>query len=64
MTTVHEADLIDAAGKHLNQKSVTDSLINAKIYLPKGENLSMGKVIRQSVDEHGKMSWLHPTQVI
>ena len=55
MTTVLEADLIDAAGKHLNQQSVTDFLINSKIYLPKGENLSMGKVIRQSVDEHGKI---------
>ena len=28
-TTVSEDDLIDAAGKHVNQQSVTDLLINA-----------------------------------
>ena len=28
-TAVPEADLIDAAGKHVNQQSVTDLLINA-----------------------------------
>ena len=44
-TTVPEADLIDAAGKNLNQKSVTDLLINVDISLPKGGKLSMGKVI-------------------
>ena len=54
-TTVPEADLIDAAGKHLNQQSVTDLFINAKISLPKGEKLRMGKFIRRSVDEHGKL---------
>ena len=53
--TIHEADLIDAAGKHLNQKSVTDLLINAEISLPKGEKLSMDKVIRRSVDDNGKL---------
>ena len=53
--TVPEADLIDAAGKHLNQQSVTDLLINAEISLPKGEKLSMGKFIRRSIDEHGKL---------
>ena len=54
-TTVPEADLIYAAGNHLNQQSVTDLFINAKISLSKGEKLSMGKVIRRSVDEHGKL---------
>ena len=44
-TIVPEAYLIDAAGKHLNQQSVTDLLINAKIYLPKGEKLIIGKII-------------------
>ena len=54
-TTVPEADLIYAAGNHLNQQSVTDFLIDSEISLPKGGKLSMGKVIRRSVDEHGKL---------
>ena len=54
-TTVTEADLIDAAGNRLNQQSVTGLLINTEISLPKGEKLSMGKVIHRSVDEHGKL---------
>ena len=39
--TVPEADLIDATGKHFNQQSMTDLLINAEISLPQGEKLSM-----------------------
>ena len=54
-TTEPEADLIDAAGKHVNQKPVTDLLINADISLPQGEKLSMRKVIRLEVDKHGKI---------
>ena len=54
-TAVPEADLIDAAGKHVNQQSVTDLLINAQIYLPQGGKLSMGKVIHHAVDKHGKL---------
>ena len=54
-TTVTEADLIDAAGNRLNQQSVTGLLINTEISLPKGEKLSMGKVIQRSIDEHGKL---------
>ena len=50
-----EADLIDATGKHFNQQSVTDLLINAEISLPQGEKLSMGKVIRRAVDAQGKI---------
>ena len=34
---------------------MTDLFINAKISLPKGEKLSMGKVICRYIDEHGKL---------
>ena len=53
--TVPEADLIDATGKHVNQQSVTDLLINAEISLPQGGKLSMGKVIWRAVDAQGKL---------
>ena len=40
--TVHEADLIDAAGNHFTQQSVMDFLINAEISLPQTDELSTG----------------------
>ena len=54
-TTVPESDMIDAAGKHVNQQSVTDFLINAEISIPQGEKLSMGKVIHRAVEKYGKL---------
>ena len=54
-TTVPESDLIDSSVKHVNEQKVTYFLINAEIYLPQGEKLSMGKVIRCAVDEHVKL---------
>ena len=50
--TVPEADLIDVAGENINQQSVTYFLINAKIYLPQGERLSIGKVIPCAVEKN------------
>ena len=47
--------MIDAAGNHVNQQSITDFLINGEISLTQGEKLSMGKVISHAVDEHGKI---------
>ena len=54
-TAVPEADLIDAEGKHVNQQSVTNFLINAEISLSQGEKFSISKVIRRAVDKHGKL---------
>ena len=53
--TVPEADLIDVAGENINQQSVTYFLINAKIYLPQGERLSIGKVIPCAVEKRGNL---------
>ena len=47
--------MIDAAGKHVNQQSVTDFLIIAEIYLPQGEKLSTGKVVCRAVEKHSKL---------
>ena len=54
-TAVPEAELIDAAGKHVNQQLVTDLLINSTISIPQGDKLSMGKVIHRAVEKHGKI---------
>lgn len=49
-----EADIVDAAGKPLNQQSAADLLINAEVLLPQGEKESMAKVVRRVVDADGK----------
>ena len=54
-TTVPEAELIDSVGKHVNQQSVTDFLINTEISLPRGDKLSMGKVVRYAFNKHGEL---------
>ena len=48
-----EADIRDAAGKQLNQQSVSDLLINAEVLLPQGESTQMAKVVRRALDENG-----------
>ena len=50
-----EADLVDAAGKRINQQSANDLLINAEVLLPTGEHQHMAKVLRRSVDEEGNL---------
>jgi len=50
-----EADVVDVAGKPVNQQSMTDLLINAEVMLPHGEGLQMAKVIRRAVDSDGKV---------
>ena len=62
--TVPEADLIDAAGKHVNKNSVTDFIINADISLPQGEKLSMDKVVNRAVDKHGKIVGTYHVKLI
>ena len=54
-TTVTEADMIDAVGKHVNQQSVPDFMINDEISLTQGEKSSMGKVILCAVNKHSKL---------
>ena len=39
---IPEADLMDAAGKPFEIKSVTDALINAEVMLPNGNNMAKG----------------------
>ena len=53
--TVPEADIIDAAGKPINQQSVADLLLNAEVLLPQGETTQMAKVVRRAVDDDGKL---------
>jgi hypothetical protein len=50
-----EADMTDASGKPINQQSMTDLLINAEVLLPQGESEQMAKVLRQAVDDDGKV---------
>ena len=49
------ADLFDASGKPVGQQSMTDTLINAEVLLPQGEEMQMAKVVRRCVDENGKV---------
>lgn len=54
---VPDADIADEFGKPVSDTSFTDLLIGAEVLLPQGEtadgNFAAGKIIRQSVDEHG-----------
>ena len=49
------ADVLDAAGKPINQQSVVDRFIHAEVLLPQGESLQMAKVLRRSLDEDGNL---------
>merc|ERR1712110_155262 len=46
---------VDASGKPICQQSLTDTLINAEIMLPQGEEQVLAKVLRRSVDENGRV---------
>ena len=52
---IPEADIVDASGKPICQQSLTDTLINAEILLPQGEERVLAKVLRRSVDENGRV---------
>ena len=52
---VPEADIVDAAGKPVNQQSTTDVLLNAELLLPHGESQQLAKVVRRAVDQDGKV---------
>ena len=50
-----EADLLDAAGKPFEVRSVADALINAEVMLPNGVSMAIAKVVRRGIDENGRM---------
>ena len=51
-----EADIVDAAGKPVNQQSLHDVLINAELHLPQGESEQLARVVRRSVGPDGKVT--------
>ena len=53
--SIPENQAVDAAVKPLFQKLVTDTLIQAEVLLPHGEELLGAKVIRHTLDENGKV---------
>ena len=57
--SIPENEAVDAAGKPLFQQSVTDTLIQAEVLLPHGEELLAAKVIRRTLDENGKVMGKH-----
>ena len=50
-----EADIVDAAGKPVNQQAVSDILLNAELHLPSGESEQLAKVVRRAVDKDGRL---------
>jgi hypothetical protein len=50
------ADLLDAAGKPFEVRSVADALINAEVMLPNGDSMAIAKVLHCGIDENGHMT--------
>ena len=53
--SIPENEASDASGKPLFQQSVTDTLKQAEILLPHGEELLADKLIQHTLDENGKV---------
>ena len=49
------ADAGDSTRKPINQQSIADLLINAEVLLDHGKTKQMAKVLRRSIDVHGKI---------
>jgi len=49
------ADAVDSTGRPINQQSIADLLINAEVLLDHGETKQMARVLRRSIDEHGRI---------
>ena len=62
--SIPENEASDASGKPLFQQSVTDTLKQAEILLPHGEELIAAKVIRRTLDEIGKVTGIHSDNTI
>ena len=57
--TFLEADVVDAAGKPFMAHSLTDTLINAEVLLPREDSQAIAKVVRRMVDSEGKLIGEH-----
>ena len=51
------ADCVDANGKPILTKALTNVMIGAEVILPQGEEQQLAKVIRQAVDKNGTTIW-------
>ena len=49
----HE-DILDSTGRILEQQPAFDKIINAKVVIQNGDEMAMGKVVRQSLDADGR----------
>ena len=51
----HE-DILDSMGRILEQQLAFDKIINAEVMIQNGDEMGMGKVVRQSLDADGRMT--------
>ena len=51
--------MLDATGAPLHPTLVADTLLNAEVLLPQGEDMRLAKVIRRSVGENGRVVGHH-----
>ena len=51
----HE-DILDSTGRILEQQLAFDKIINAEVMIQNGNEMAMGKVVRQSLDADGRMT--------
>ena len=49
----HE-DILDSTGRILEQQPAFDKIINAEVVIQNGDEMAMGKVVRQSLDADGR----------
>ena len=55
-TSMPQADAVDSTGQPILQQSMTDTLINAEVMFPQGEDdTQMAKVVGRSVDSKGQV---------
>jgi hypothetical protein len=52
---IPDADLKDAAGKPFDNKSLTDTLINAEVLLPNEDSQAIAWVVQQATNENGPL---------
>ena len=61
---IPENKAVDAEGKPLFQQLVTDTLIQAEVLLPHGEEFLAAKLIRCTLDENSKVMGKHSDNTI
>ena len=57
--SIPKNEAVDAAGNHLFQQLVTDTLTQVEVLLPHGEELLAARVIRRTLDENRKIMSKH-----